>query len=476
MEPADGAEISIRDAIGGLGQDGTEPASSAVSKDPGAVPVILLVDDEPSILSALRRLLRATRYEVLTADSGSAALDMLASTEVDLVISDMRMPSMSGAEFLARAQALYPNTMRVLLTGYSEIDAVVRAINEGGVYRYLNKPWDDQDLLLTVTQALEQRRLREETARLTALTHKQNEELRRFNAGLGTEVLARTEEIRQTVMFLEDAQRDLKSNFTTMVQVCASMIELRCGVLDGRSLRIGEVARHLALACDLSDLQAQDLFVAGLLHGIGKLSLPDELLHKSLDRLLADERQLFYQHPLRAQMVLTPVAQLSHVAHVIRHQYERFNGRGTPDGLSGSDIPRGSRILAVARDFEGLRRGDIVKQPVSAEQAVMMLKAQTGTRYDPGIIDCFVALMKDPSFLALDTPVSEIDASQLREGMRLAEDLRTSRGVLLMTKDSLVSVHQVEQLRRFEAQDAAPFVILVHAAVAFETKSADTRE
>ena len=247
-------------------------------EDPAVVPAVLLVDDEPSVLSSLKRLLRSTGYQVLTAESGALALDLLASTRVDLIISDMRMPYMSGAEFLARAQTLYPDTMRILLTGYSEIELVVRAINEGGVYRYLNKPWDDEDLLLTVAQALEQRRLRKETERLTELANKQNDDLRRFNAGLETQVLSRTEEIRQTVMFLEDAHRDLKHNFSAMVQVCASMIELRCGVLGGQSLRIGEVGERLALAFDMSSLQAKDVFFAGLLHGIGKLSLPDEPL------------------------------------------------------------------------------------------------------------------------------------------------------------------------------------------------------
>jgi response regulator RpfG family c-di-GMP phosphodiesterase len=239
---------------------------------------------------------------------------------------------------------------------------------------------------------------------------------------------------------------------------------LRCGVLGGQSLRIGEVGRRLALAFGMSGLQAQDLFFAGLLHGIGKLSLPDELLRKSLDRLLPEEIQFFYQHPLRAQMVLTPVAQLDHVAHIIRHQYERFNGRGTPDGLAGSDIPFGSRILAVARDFEGLRSGGIVKQAASLEQAIVMLKSQAGTRYDPQIVDRFVELMKDPFALSGDTPVAQIDASQLREGMRLADDLRTSRGVLLLAKDGVVSAHQIAQVKRFQAQDEAPFAILVHAA------------
>jgi adenylate cyclase len=471
-EPVEKLDIHVLDAMPATGQANERPTVSIEDSNPASIPVVLLVDDEPSVLSALKRLLRPTRYLVLTAESGAAALDLLASAKVDLIVSDMRMPYMSGAEFLAHAQALYPDTMRILLTGYSEIESVVRAINEGGVYRYLNKPWDDQDLLLTVAQALEQRRLLKETERLTALAHKQNDDLRRFNAELETQVLSRTEEIRQTVMFLEDAQHDLKRNFSTMVQVCASMIELRCGVLGGQSLRIGEVGRRLALSFNMSGLQAQDVFFAGLLHGIGKLSLPDELLRKSLDRLSPEEIQFFYQHPLRAQMVLTPVAQLDHVAHIIRHQYERFNGRGTPDGLSGSDIPFGSRILAVARDFEGLRSGGIVKQAISLEQATVMLKSQAGTRYDPQIVERFVELMEDPLALSPATPVVQIDVSHLREGMRLADDLRTSRGVLLLAKDGVVSAHQIEQVRHFQAQEGTPFTILIHAAVLVQSEPA----
>lgn len=441
---------------------GIQPAFPEERETPKPEPVILLVDDEPAILSSLRRLLRATKYKVLTAEGGEAALEILASNAVDLIISDMRMPYMNGAEFLSRARALYPDSMRILLTGYSEIDSAVRAINEGGVYRYLTKPWDDNDLLLTVNQAIEQQNLRRETVRLTELTVIQNEQLRAFNTGLEAQVRSRTEEIRQTVLFLEDAQRELKRNFTAMVQVCANMIELRCGALGGESSRVGEVARSLAVALDLSGLHVQEVFCAGLLHGIGKLSLPDELLEKSLDRMTTDETRLFYQHPLRAQMVLTPVHELNHVAQIIRHQYERFNGRGTPDGLIGDQIPLGSRILAVARDFEALLSGSIVKRPVTRQQALQAIVSQSGVRYDPLVIDRFVALSKDPAALG-QGEVAQINGQQLKEGMRLADDLHNSRGVLLMTKGSVVTAHQVAQIRRFEALEPTPFAVLVHA-------------
>lgn len=427
-------------------------------------PAILVVDDEPSVLSALRRLLHATPYQVLTAGSGAAALEVLAAQEVDLIISDMRMPGMSGADLLSRAQAQWPDTMRILLTGYSEIDAVARAVNEGGIYRYLNKPWDEHDLLLTIRQALEQRRLRKETSRLLALTRQQNEQLAAFNAALEAKVKSRTEEIRQTVMFLEDAQRDLKRGFMTMVQVGASMIELRCGALGGESHRVGQLARQLGLALGLDGLDAQDLYFAGLLHGIGKLSLPDEILHKSIDRMTPAEAQIYYRHPLRAQMLLTPVAQLNQVAQLIRHQYERFNGRGTPDGLAENQIPLGARILAVARDYEGLQSGAIVRERLLSEQAAELIKMQAALRYDPQVVEAFLALLKDPSQLGGAASFRQIGSAQLKPGMRLADDLRTGRGVLLMTKGSVVSEYQAAVVRRCENQEGAPFAILVEAS------------
>ncbi|MFP4595575.1 HD-GYP domain-containing protein, partial [Ralstonia sp.] len=357
-------------------------------------------------------------------------------------------------------RVLSPETMRILLTGYSEIDSAVRAINEGGIYRYLSKPWDDHDLLLTVQRAIEQRALTREAARLTDLTQLQNERLQLMNAGLETQVEARTEELRQTVLFLEGAQRDLKDNFTNMAQVCASMIELRCGVMGGQSIRVGDLAHRIALACGLSELHAQDILHAGLLHGIGKLSLPDDILDRSLDRLSPEEFKLYHQHPLRAQMVLTPVSQLEQVARIILHQYERYNGRGTPDRLTGDSIPIGSRIVAVARDYVGLQAGEIVKQRIPPEQAVEMIKSQSGLRYDPLVVVRFLAVLKEQQ----EAPaVRQIRSGDLREGMRLADDLLTRRGVLLITRDSTVSAHQVEQIKHFEATEDAPFAIVIHA-------------
>lgn len=115
---------------------------------------ILCVDDEPNILSALRRTLTSFGYNVIAAKSGQEGLKLLQQEPVQLVISDMRMPGMDGVSFLEYVSVRWPDTVRVLLTGYSSLDSTIDAVNRGHVYCYIAKPWDDEDLKVTVSQAL----------------------------------------------------------------------------------------------------------------------------------------------------------------------------------------------------------------------------------------------------------------------------------------------------------------------------------
>ncbi len=139
---------------------------------------ILLVDDETNILKALHRLLRPEGYRILTAESGADALAILARESVDLVVSDMRMPEMDGAVFLAKVRQTWPDTVRLLLTGHADMAQTVSAINQGEIYRFIAKPWNDQELIIIVRQALEQLYLKRENFRLQQLTAEQNEALK----------------------------------------------------------------------------------------------------------------------------------------------------------------------------------------------------------------------------------------------------------------------------------------------------------
>ncbi len=127
---------------------------------------LLIVDDEDNILSALRRALRKESYRVITASSGAAGLQVLHQEAVDVVLSDQRMPGMSGVDFLRQAKVLRPHTVRMVLSGYSELAAVTAAINEGAIYKYLTKPWDDEFLRASIREAFVRKGLSDENRRL----------------------------------------------------------------------------------------------------------------------------------------------------------------------------------------------------------------------------------------------------------------------------------------------------------------------
>ena len=145
---------------------------------------MLLVDDEDSILSALRRLLRREAYQVVTANGGQAGLDELARRPIDVIVSDQRMPGMSGIEFLRRAKELYPDTVRMVLSGYADLQSITDAINEGAIYKFLSKPWDDVMLKGEIEEAFRRKALRDENTRLGQQLKAANAELIRVNARL----------------------------------------------------------------------------------------------------------------------------------------------------------------------------------------------------------------------------------------------------------------------------------------------------
>ena len=158
-------------------------------------PTLLLVDDEPNILSSLRRLLRNEGYKLHLANSGEEALETLKHEQIDLVVSDGRMPGMSGTELLKRIKSLYPDTLRIILSGYTDVGELAKAINEGEAYRYILKPWNDEELKLTFRIALAHHRLTLENRDLYRRIEEQNRELKDLNAHLEEAVEAKTHEL-----------------------------------------------------------------------------------------------------------------------------------------------------------------------------------------------------------------------------------------------------------------------------------------
>jgi CheY-like chemotaxis protein len=142
---------------------------------------LLLVDDEPNILASLKRLLRRDGYHILTANSGAEGLELLKSNHVDVIVSDQRMPQMMGTEFLKQVKQTYPDTVRLVLSGYTDLQSITDAINEGAIYKFLTKPWEDEQLLRTIKEAFIYKEAMDEDHQIALQTLQKNDELQKAN-------------------------------------------------------------------------------------------------------------------------------------------------------------------------------------------------------------------------------------------------------------------------------------------------------
>lgn len=416
-------------------------------------PVILCVDDEPSILSALRRLFRSHGFAVIAAESGQAGLALLETEPVDLVISDMRMPHMDGVVFLEHVRQRKPDILRLLLTGYADIASITGAINRGEIYRYIAKPWDDNDIILTVQDALDRSALLQEKKRLEALVMAQNEELKVVNASLEVKVQARTAELKQANGALQSANERLKSNFLTSIKMFTALIELRDNRLAGHSRRVADTARRLAHALGQENKHVQEVFVAGLLHAIGMVGFDDELLQTPVASMTPRQMEVFRKHPARAEQLLMPLAELKTTVENIAAQLERFDGSGYPQGISGKHIPPGARILAVASDYDSLQIGLLEQRQLSRQEAQDLIRQRSGQQYDPVVVTAFLDIYRD--LAQDDLPVSTattrtVASRELATGMVLARDMTSPTGLLLLTTGHVLDDAVIRKITSFE--------------------------
>ncbi len=418
---------------------------------------ILCVDDEPNILSALRRLLRPKGYKVLVAESGKAGLELLQTEHVDLIISDMRMPEMDGAQFLEFVRAQWPETVRILLTGYADVSSIIEAINRGEIYRYITKPWDDNDIVLVVRHALERRLLEQEKKRLEHLTQQQNDELKALNANLEAKVAERT-------VALKVANEQLKGSFITSIKVFSNLIEMRGGNLAGHSRRVADLARKIALQLKLENKLVQDAFVSGLLCEIGKVGFADDLLAMPISVMTPVQLDEFRKHVVRAEQLLMPLQDLRGAAANVGGQLERYDGGGFPARLSQDDIPVGAQILAVAADYDNLQIGTMAQRKVTAEDAKILIIQSSGKRYSPRVVDAFAQVLRDAEGpKEVKVGVLECASHELEVGMVLARDLITPSGLLMLSVNHVLDDRLIQKILDFERTGGLKLVLQIRS-------------
>ncbi len=408
---------------------------------------VLVVDDEPNILSALRRMLRAHGYRVQTAPGGSEALALLAQTPVDLIISDMRMPEMNGAEFLRRSREHVPDAVRILLTGYADIASTIDAVNNGEIFRYVSKPWNDEALLATLRDGLERKQLERERDRLLATVTQQHAQLKAHADLLEQRVLERTQALSQAHGELQTSHDQAHEGFMGTLRMLSHLLDQRAGLARGCGRSAARLVQAVGPRMGLQPAEVQDAFHAALLEDLGRLGLPDRLIDSPLHALSGEDRRRMQRVPLVAEGHLLALPSLAGAARVLHHLGERWDGQGEPDGLKGQAIPAGARLLRVVSDHERLRAGCIETRRFTDTEARRWLGSGSGTRFDPAAVQALLDWFD--SAQAVPAARARLGVAALLPGMVLALDLSVGN-VLLVPQGRALDVTLIKALAQLE--------------------------
>lgn len=397
---------------------------------------IICVDDEDNILSALKRLLRRTNANIFTFNNPQTALESEALKTATIIISDMRMPFMQGDAFLEQSIRVNPEALRVLLTGYADVESTMNAVNRGNIWKYVQKPWNDEALINLVLDGIGIKKLKDENKRLTELTNQQNLELKDLNSSLEKKVEERTSQ-------LKDANGKLRQNFLNTVKVFSSLIELKSTYNPGHGARVGDLSRKAAVQLNLTPDAINDIFLAGLLQDIGSQGIPNNILVKLDTQMSTQEYDLWKTHVVKGEQILMSIPELNNSARIIRQHHERFDGKGFPDKLKGDGILIGARILSAAVEFDLLVTSKLTGRKEDAETAARLLTAQAGGKLCPEAVAAVIA--------AVGTKLGEvnervIDVLNLTAGMILSRDLINHEGILLLSAGHVLDESIIRKL------------------------------
>jgi response regulator RpfG family c-di-GMP phosphodiesterase len=449
---------------------------------------ILLVDDEESITKALQRLFRRENHDILTASGGEEGLRILreSSEPFSLIISDQRMPGMNGSEFLEQARAIVPRSIRILLTGYSDMTAIVDAVNRGQIHRYMTKPWNDDDILFAVRQSLEHYELVSENVRLLDLTRKQNDELTDLNRTLETKVEERSREILIKNQELSRLNKDLEMNLYNAVKAFSSLVDRFSPALAAHCRRVAQLSREIGGLLDLPENELIQVEIAAHLHDFGKLSFPPKLIEYREETWTLEEKRLYRSHPQLGQETVHFINRLDQVGLIIRSHHERYDGHGFPDQLADEEIPIGARIITVVDAFDkmanlhvdigqtvkGLRHteGRIHEDELFYKGAVSHLRKESLLSYDPDVVKIFLSLLQSRATAdgqktagkshvhyfqkASTRPEQKMSMQELSHGMTISRALYTKSGRFLLPAHTVLTENYIEKILSLHESDS----------------------
>jgi response regulator RpfG family c-di-GMP phosphodiesterase len=360
---------------------------------------ILFVDDEPAFLKGYQLMLRQD-FEVDTAVGGEQGLAQIHDHgPYAVVVSDMRMPGMNGVQFLARVRQIAPDTIRMILTGYTDINAAMDAVNEGNIFRFLAKPCERDVLSNAITSGLVQYRL----------------------------ITAEKELLENTLM--------------GSIKVLIDVLSAASPEAFGRSIRITRCVRHLVAKFHLPSSWTFE--AAAMLSQLGCITLDTELIQAAYvgTHLSPQNQARFEAHPNAARDLLVNIRRLEPIAWMISQQLTRGNPQNVPQvpELPSEVLVFGAKMLRVAVAFDNLRM-----KGVSNDEVVQQLRYRSD-EFDRELVDALVDMKSEEAKMQL----RKVPVSTLKTGMILQQDVRNRAGLLVVAKGQEVTRPLLVRLEHF---------------------------
>lgn len=330
---------------------------------------ILVVDDEEAIREVVATLLEAQGYHCSAVGNGRAALEHLEKHSLDLVLSDMVMPEMDGLKLLEWLRAHEQDIPVIMVTAMHDLSTALEAIRRGA-YDYILKPFEKDQLFLSVRRALERRQLMREN--------------RNYQRNL-------EELVKQRTTQLTGALSQLEQSYDDTLEALGGALDLKDAETEGHCQRVTAITISIAKAMQLDPILLPPIARAAFLHDIGKMAIPDKILRKP-GPLTDEERDVMRRHSEIGHGMLVRIPFLREAAEIVLAHQEAYDGSGYPRGLRGEEIPLGARIFALADTLDAMTSDRPYRRALPISAAREEIKRCSGTQFDPQVVEVFLTL------------------------------------------------------------------------------------
>jgi putative two-component system response regulator len=351
-------------------------------------PRVLIVDDEIGPRESLRMILKP-QYNIFTAESGYAAIQMVQEVDLDVVTLDLKMPGLSGIDTLKEVRRIDPDIVVIIITGYGTLQTAIEAIRYG-VFDYISKPFNVPEIMQIVERSVKRKRL--------------NARIKTFLKSLLDESLG--EPAEATDILLKEGIRGIvnhrwndiglsdNQNCLEFAKVLADTLEARDPYTSGHSERVCYYSNVVSKRLSLAPKDRTEIQIASYLHDIGKIGISDRFINK-MGTLSSTDWAIIKQHTRKSIELLAPLKLATNILTYIQHHHERYDGTGYPDGLAGEEIPLGARVIAISDAYDSMTSARPYRRALSNSEARNELVKWSGKQFDPQLASLFCDVLKE---------------------------------------------------------------------------------